>query len=491
MGLFSDYGTPAGYTTTMATRGLGSTMQQPVFDQLSGTLNGDYLHGGAGFDAAQQAAYNRITPQVQSAFSGGGRLQSGLAQTAQTQALGDSFAGLYNNERNRQLQAAQVAPSVDGTATQSDPYFNNDLATYAGLLGLGGSLLGSGGVGGLLDTIGSGASSAYDWLTGGGGVTGSAFDLTGGGAPLTTPTGVMGGSGTATAAPPAGGFDIGGPGSSIDLGSIPTPPSSLVTDSLGGLAASPGFSLSAAPGAVTAAQSLPGFIGGSSVGSTAPLAGTFDLTGGLGAASAPATSAAASGVSGVAPGFGSMAAAAPILGGLAFGAFIKSRLDSADARKSAKETAANSIVSSLNATPQNPDGTRTIKLPDGTVHNVQWSDVDPGSREGFSAANAIRTADGGVIRQSDPGKFYYTSPAQMRAEEVSKLEAKGPSKMTGDDYIRAASLGAGMTAPLKTVFTTRPPDSVLAPRTRLEERARNQGGGWVVVADTSRLMGGR
>ena len=484
MGLFSDYGTPAGYTTTTATRGLGSTMQQPVFDQLTGTLGGDYLYGGPGFDAAQQAAYNRITPQVQSAFSGGGRLQSGLAQTAHTQALGDSFAGLYNSERNRQLQAAQIAPSVEGTATQSDPYFNNDLATYAGLLGLGGSLLGADGVSGLLGSIGSGVSSAYDWLTGGGGATGGAFDLTGGGAALTMPTGVMGGSSTAAAAPPAGGFDIGGPGSSVNLGSIPTPPSSFLTDSLGGLAASPGFSLSAAPGAVTAAQSLPGFIGGSSVGSTAPLAGTFDLYSGLGAASAPATSAAASGVSGVAPGFGSMAAAAPILGGLAFGAFIKSRLDAAGERKDAKETAANSIVESLNSTPQNPDGTRTIKLPDGSVHQVQWENVQPGTTAGFNAANGIRTADGGVIRQSAPGKFYYSSAAQMRQEETGQLESKNRDAWTADDYIRAADLGmTGITPGPRVVFQTPPPASLYNPaRQHVEARPGSAGGGYIIVS---------
>ena len=83
-----------------------------VNNQLSSTLQGDYLHGGSGFNAAYQAAANKIIPQVNSAFGAAGRSGSGLAATAQTQALGDAFAGLYGQERGRQLQAASLAPGV-------------------------------------------------------------------------------------------------------------------------------------------------------------------------------------------------------------------------------------------------------------------------------------------------------------------------------------------------------------------------------------------
>lgn len=81
-------------------------------NQLQSTLRGDYLYGGKGFDRAFEAASNRIMPQVQSYYSGAGRLDSGLARTAQTQALGDAFASQYGDERKLQGVAASMAPSM-------------------------------------------------------------------------------------------------------------------------------------------------------------------------------------------------------------------------------------------------------------------------------------------------------------------------------------------------------------------------------------------
>lgn len=91
----------------------GSQGNNNLQNMYSQTMGGDFLAGGEGFDRAFQAASNRITPQVQSAFSRAGRSGSGLAQTAQTQALGDSFAGLYNEERGRQTQMATMAPMIN------------------------------------------------------------------------------------------------------------------------------------------------------------------------------------------------------------------------------------------------------------------------------------------------------------------------------------------------------------------------------------------
>ena len=88
-------------------------LEQAARGQLGDTLAGDYLYGGPGFNAAYQAASNRIIPQVSSMFSGGGRLNSGLAQGTMAANLGDAFAGLYNNERARQMQASALMPEMD------------------------------------------------------------------------------------------------------------------------------------------------------------------------------------------------------------------------------------------------------------------------------------------------------------------------------------------------------------------------------------------
>lgn len=93
-------------------------LENAARNQFQRTIQGDYLTGGPGFDAAYQAGANRIIPQVSSMFSGGGRLNSGLAQTAMTQGLGDVFAGLYNQERARQLAAANQYPAMQQAQLQ-------------------------------------------------------------------------------------------------------------------------------------------------------------------------------------------------------------------------------------------------------------------------------------------------------------------------------------------------------------------------------------
>lgn len=93
----------------------GSPVTNAAQTNITDTLNGNYLYGGPGFDAALNAASNRIIPQVNSSFEANGRYGSGLNQVAQTQALGDSFASLYNNERGRQMQAGLQAPGLANT----------------------------------------------------------------------------------------------------------------------------------------------------------------------------------------------------------------------------------------------------------------------------------------------------------------------------------------------------------------------------------------
>lgn len=95
-----------------------SGLETAARQQFKDTIEGDYLYGGPGFNAAYNAAANKIIPQVSSMFSGGGRLNSGLAQGAMTSNLGDAFAGLYNQERARQLAAATQYPSMQQAQLQ-------------------------------------------------------------------------------------------------------------------------------------------------------------------------------------------------------------------------------------------------------------------------------------------------------------------------------------------------------------------------------------
>lgn len=75
-------------------------------DYYKDTLSGKYGVGGEGFNAAFEAAKNKIIPGVESRFASGGRLHSGLARTAETGSLSDAYASLYNEERKRQQEAA-------------------------------------------------------------------------------------------------------------------------------------------------------------------------------------------------------------------------------------------------------------------------------------------------------------------------------------------------------------------------------------------------
>lgn len=90
----------------------GSDLTRAAQQQNLATTRGDYLYGGPGFNAAFDAASRRIMPQVNSMFAGAGRRGGGLNGVAMSQALGDSFAGLYGQERNNQMQASAMAPGL-------------------------------------------------------------------------------------------------------------------------------------------------------------------------------------------------------------------------------------------------------------------------------------------------------------------------------------------------------------------------------------------
>lgn len=88
------------------------------------------LAQGGDISGAFNAAMNKLTPQINSAFERAGRSGSGLAQTAQTQAAADTFAGLYGDEQNRKLAAAGLLGNLSGQD------FNQNLSA----LGLQGNL---------------------------------------------------------------------------------------------------------------------------------------------------------------------------------------------------------------------------------------------------------------------------------------------------------------------------------------------------------------
>lgn len=90
----------------------GSPVEDAAKQQLTDTLNGNYLYGGQGFNQALDAASRQIIPQIDSSYERAGRSGSGLAQTSIAQALSDSFANQYGNERQNQLRSTLLAPQI-------------------------------------------------------------------------------------------------------------------------------------------------------------------------------------------------------------------------------------------------------------------------------------------------------------------------------------------------------------------------------------------
>lgn len=109
----SGFGSAAGVNTSiprslqgLAAGNFGRFIPRSGMESLQDVSSGEYLHGGEGFDAAMQAAENRIMPAVQSRFGQAGRSGSGLAAQAMTEGLGNAFADLYGQERGRQDAAS-------------------------------------------------------------------------------------------------------------------------------------------------------------------------------------------------------------------------------------------------------------------------------------------------------------------------------------------------------------------------------------------------
>ena len=98
----------------------GSPVQNSANWQVTNTLGDNYLYGNPGFNAAYESAARKIIPQVESKFENSGRTSSGLARIGVAQALSDSHADLYNQERDRSIKSALIAPSL--TANDYDDF---------------------------------------------------------------------------------------------------------------------------------------------------------------------------------------------------------------------------------------------------------------------------------------------------------------------------------------------------------------------------------
>lgn len=108
----------------------GNTVSPLSEDQMNATLRGDYLYGGKGFDAAYQAAENKILPGIESRYAQGGRYGSGLSRQAEASGLADAFAGQYGQERQNQMGAMTFAPQLAQTKANLG---YQDLAALAGV----------------------------------------------------------------------------------------------------------------------------------------------------------------------------------------------------------------------------------------------------------------------------------------------------------------------------------------------------------------------
>lgn len=85
---------------------------QAATDYYNNVLNGNYLFGGQGFNAALNAANAQITPMIASQFEGHGRYGSGLQQGEIANQLGNVFANLYQGERANQQSVFGQSPNL-------------------------------------------------------------------------------------------------------------------------------------------------------------------------------------------------------------------------------------------------------------------------------------------------------------------------------------------------------------------------------------------
>lgn len=94
----------------------------PAFAALQSNANGDYLNGNQYIDPVVDRALGKVRNSLDSQFASGGRYGSGLHKTALAGAYGDTAASMYGqnyaNERQNQLGATAAMGQLYGDERQ-------------------------------------------------------------------------------------------------------------------------------------------------------------------------------------------------------------------------------------------------------------------------------------------------------------------------------------------------------------------------------------
>lgn len=104
--------------TALTNRAQGSPLESAAQGNIQQTLNGDFLNSNPYLDATYDQAAGKVRSSLDSQFNSAGRLNSGQHFNAMGDALGNLgtqiYGQNYQNERGRQVQAAQLAPGLAG-----------------------------------------------------------------------------------------------------------------------------------------------------------------------------------------------------------------------------------------------------------------------------------------------------------------------------------------------------------------------------------------
>ena len=103
-------------------RAQGSPLESAAQGNIQQTLGGDFLNNNPYLDATYNQAAGKVRSSLDSQFNAAGRLGTGGVNGAHEAAMGDALANLgtqiygqnYQQERGRQMQAAQLAPGLAG-----------------------------------------------------------------------------------------------------------------------------------------------------------------------------------------------------------------------------------------------------------------------------------------------------------------------------------------------------------------------------------------
>ena len=110
----------------------GSPVNDAAQQQITGTLNGDFLNSNPYLDATYDQAAGQVRRSIDSQFAGGGRYSGGAHQEILGENLGDMatnlYGGNYQAERGRQMSMIPQANSIA----------NNDYVDSSMLMNAGG-----------------------------------------------------------------------------------------------------------------------------------------------------------------------------------------------------------------------------------------------------------------------------------------------------------------------------------------------------------------